>query len=445
MPIPQQTVEQPYKYGKVSPLVTVNRQTERIRQSAVFIVPKLGIRYVFYAFIFCLPFEGAGVAVGALFLIKVLGMVLAGLALCQARLFIKTPPKALWCFATYLCLFVVFGLVGIRSNPQDDELSAAIFQAVFRLLQFLVLFWIAYELMKFDSIGRGAFLTLGVSCIVLAILQIVGIGTTDWAQGRVSTFEDNPIVVASVLCLGLMGIIGLAYVRKDATTKMRLLAWLSCGVLLTAIVRTGSRGSLIALALALIALTLGRTNMSAKAKTVLIVLAVIGFAGWIVYQVPAVRERFERTYYEGDMSGRQDRLAASWEMFLEKPIIGWGPVEHVYEHGRRIRSIGDPHNLILWLLNEMGILGTFPFLIGLWLCLRSAWRARAGPQRGLPLAQLFLVLIVSMDGGFLYYKWFWFILSYALASGSSAFASSRIYLQASAAHAKNAGAPASVT
>lgn len=436
MPIPQQTIRQPHRYGKASARVAVSRQSKRIRPFAASGIPKVGIRYIFYAFIFCLPFEGAGIGVGALFLIKIFGIALAGLALCQPRLFIRTPTKAFWFFATYVCVFIVLGLVGIMSNPQDDQLLAAVLQYLVRLFQFLVLFWITHELMKFDFIVRVTFLTLGVSCIILSLLQISGIAATNWAQGRVSTFEDNPIVVASVLSLGLLGIVGLAYVWKDATTKLRVLAWLSCGILLSAIVRTGSRGTLIALPLALIALSLGRTSISAKAKTALIGLAVTGFMVWTAYQIPAVRERFERTYYEGDMSGRQDRLAASWEMFLERPIIGWGPVEHVHEHGRRINQIGDPHNLIFWLLNETGLLGTIPFLIGFWLCLRSAWMARTGAQRGLPLAQLFFVFIVSMDAGFLYYKWFWFILSYALASASSAFGSSRIQLQASAARVK---------
>jgi O-antigen ligase len=396
----------------------------------------VALRLVFYAFIFCLPFEGAGIGVGSVFLIQIVGIILAGLALCQLRLFFKSPPKAFWFFAAYVCVFLVLGSIEIMNNPQDAELSPAIRQYLFRLIQFLILFSIVHELMKYESIVRGAFLALGFSCIILSLLQISGMVVTNWAQGRISTFEDNPIVIASVLSLGLLGIVGLGYVWKDATPKVRLLAWLSCGILLSAIVRTGSRGALIALLLALMALTLGRASLSTKAKTAVIGLAVTGFTVWTAYQIPAVRERFERTYYEGDMSGRQDRLAASWEMFLEKPIIGWGPVEHVYEHGSRINKKGDPHNLILWLLNETGVLGTIPFLIGFWLCLRSAWMARGGPQRGLPFAQLLYVFIVSMVAGILYYKWFWVIFAYALASGSSAFVSSRIPMPLSAARVR---------
>ena len=110
--------------------------------------------------------------------------------------------------------------------------------------------------------------------------------------------------------------------------KLRLLAWASSGFLLIVIVRTGSRGGQLALVLALIAL-IGQTfaSIPQKMKTILIVMAVIVSLGWTIYHIDFVRERWERTYYEGEVAGRNVLLPVAWEMFLERPNNRMGPCE----------------------------------------------------------------------------------------------------------------------
>jgi O-antigen ligase len=171
----------------------------------------------------------------------------------------------------------------------------------------------------------------------------------------------------------------------------------------------------------------------ARIKTLLIALVIIISVAAASYQIEAVRERWERTFYEGDVAQRQELLPAAWEMFLEKPILGWGPVVHAAEMATRVRRkdlLGDPHNVYLWLLIETGLLGTFPFLVGLWLCCRSVWRARKSGHGSLPLALLFFLLAINLKGTYLYYKIFWVVIAYALASGTYAVAASRSRLQA---------------
>ena len=57
----------------------------------------------------------------------------------------------------------------------------------------------------------------------------------------------------------------------------------------------------------------------------------------------------------------------------------------------------DAHNLLLHLLLEGGIVGTLPFLVGLWLCGQSAWKARSKPLGLLPLA-LFCAMLSCFYG-----------------------------------------------
>jgi O-antigen ligase len=328
---------------------------------------------------------------------------------------------------------VILAVFGVLEAPQDAEFRAAVITQLFRFSQLLVFFWIAYRLLMFEGVVRSTLLTLAASCVLLAVLQTAGVVTTETGRAgleRISTFGDNPNIVAAILGAGLLCLVGLAYGRQDMTLKLRILAWLTSGFLLIGIVRTGSRGSLLALVLALIALTVRPSVIAERMKIMLIALLMIVVLAVASYQIDAVRERWEMTYFDRDAAGRQVLLPAAWEMFLEKPTLGWGPVSHAYEMAVRSRKpMGDPHNLYLWILIETGLVGAIPFFLGLWLCWLGVWRARHGPQGSLPLALFLFVLVINLKGTYLYVKLFWIVMAYALATGSYAIVSARQYFR----------------
>jgi O-antigen ligase len=104
-------------------------------------------------------------------------------------------------------------------------------------------------------------------------------------------------------------------------------------------------------------------------------------------------------------------------------LIGWGPIHHYYELGSRLGLLArgrDTHNLFLWILTEVGVMGAIPFFTGLWLCGYAAWQARYTVQGILPLAMIACLLIANMAGTWHNRKIFWIVLSYALASQSYA-------------------------
>ena len=108
-------------------------------------------------------------------------------------------------------------------------------------------------------------------------------------------------------------------------------------------------------------------------------------------------------------------------MISEKPLLGWRPVVLIYELGPR--SLGrkwmDPHNLFLYLLMEVGLLGTMPFLIGLGLCMRAAWTARVSSLGLFPLVWLVTMLVNGMLGTPLANKTLWLVFMVSLAAGAS--------------------------
>jgi O-antigen ligase len=377
--------------------------------------PKAIVCYAYYGFVFTLPFESA---MGGL---SRLGLLLFALTVCQLQFFFRSFPPAFWCFLTYLCVVACLGFILLFDAYYDAEFTGEWVTNLFRLSQLLLFFVIAFKLMKVGSVAKNTLLIFGLSCTFLAILQLLGIIAATVGDERLTTsFGDNPNVVASVLSLGLLGLFGLAYRRKDTSMKVRLLAWCSSPFLLIVIARTGSRGGQIALLLALIALFFKPASLPQRIRKIFVGFLIVVGLSWSVYESEFVRQRWENTYYEGDVAGREVLMPIAWEMFLERPLLGWGPVYHYWEMNIRTNDSdgGDPHNLYLWLLKETGLLGGIPFFVGLLLCWGSAWKARVSHQDSLPLAYLVFMLVANLKGTYLYFKLFWLVLAYALASGS---------------------------
>jgi O-antigen ligase len=258
---------------------------------------------------------------------------------------------------------------------------------------------------------------------LLSVLQALGVSSQEIGQERLTAFEENANTVGALLSLGLLALSGLAYGRKITNFRFRLLFWLCAGVLAVTIIRTGSRGAMLALVVGFLVFFLQGKSLGTKLKIGLVAILAIGFLGIAAYQIEAVRVRWERTLLEGEVAGRDKIFSRAWEMVKEKPIIGWGPVRHYAELGSRLRYPGpgrDPHNLYLWILTEVGILGAIPFFAGLWLCWHAAWQARYTIQGVLPLAMVSCLLMVNMSGSWHNRKLFWVVLAYALASRSYA-------------------------
>jgi O-antigen ligase len=375
------------------------------------------IRYTFYVFVFSLPFEVIDLGVGAT-IPKLFGVALAGFALLQRRVCYALPPKAFWWFAMYIAVIAVWGsyLFFFPANVQGFTRSFILH--LLKLCQLLVLFWISYNLMKQERVINGTLWALAGATTILAVLQILGLTGEVGAQGREAAFsEQNPNSFATVLALGLLSLYGLAYGRVKQDWKGRLLFWLGSGILAIAMVKTGSRGAVLAVVGSLSIFFLRGKSLATKLKFGLIAFAGIVFLVVASYRIEAVRARWEQTIYEGRTAGRDIIYAEAIGMILERPLFGWGPIVHYWELGPRTGDeIKDEHNVYLWILAEVGLVGAIPFFVGLWLCWRAAWRDRHGLQGILPLVMLAFVLAASMKGTLHKNKYFWVVLAYPLAS-----------------------------
>jgi O-antigen ligase len=376
------------------------------------------IRWMFYAFVFSLPFET--IAVGPLEPPTILGALLLFSVLLQPGLFLRWPPKAFWCFLIYFYLFVALGAFELTEHRAES------LRDMFLLLQLTVLCWIAYNLMRDERVAKGALMTLVIACLILSVLQVTGIASRATDVGakaeRVTALGFHPNNLARILTLGLLALVGLTYGRSKSLVKPRFLIWPLVAIIGIAVVQTGSRGGLLALCVGLMVFVLRGGTFLSKLRNIVGILLVLIFFIWVGFQFEGTRLRFEKTLEEGDMARREEIYPSAWQMFTEKPLIGWGSVTSTYELGSRLghpeEETKNPHNLILYALVSTGLLGAIPLFAAIMLSMLSAWKARRGSQGILPLAMLIAVLVANMSGLWLFNKMFWLVMAYAMAATS---------------------------
>lgn len=398
--------------------VTPLRTTQTPEYALVTAVrPHWILLYTYYAFVFSLPFESLNI-INIATLPKLLGIALAGLAVLQWRVCFRFPPPAFWWISGYVSVYALSGFAVLLTEDEILGIRGMVATRFLTLVQLMLLVWISYSLMRYRQAVKGFVAALVISCVVAAVLMVTGVAGELDAQ-RASVGEANPNSIASIIALGVIGLVGLRYGPDRAQSKAPRLFWVWIALLTGAIVYSGSRGAALALMIGLSVYPLSRGNVKLKIKLASVALVALVVLVWASFQVDFVRARWEKTLYEGDVAGRFEIYQTALQMFAEQPLLGWGPARHYLELGHRLGlEQRNTHNLYLWPLIETGLLGAIPFFIGLGLCWKSAWSARKTVQGLLPAAMLLFYLALAMKSNQIYDKLFWVLLAYSLASAN---------------------------
>jgi O-antigen ligase len=343
---------------------------------------------------------------------------LLGTLLHPRRCYGRLPSAALW-FGVYLIAFL------IAMVTSDGEHASEAFSEYVIVVQGVLVFVAAFSLMRDETVATRTLVTLVAACAARATLPLVGFARTAsavWTGGeRVSALGQNANSAAMILAAGLVAVVGLAFMsrRKDGWRLVFLGAL--AALLGFAVLETGSRGGLAALLAGVLLLALAANTLRSRLRNGAIALLAISLLIVATLQLPMMKNRLEESMKTGDLAGREQLYPALWTMFLEKPVLGWGPVENTYELAQRVGQRDRPrraaHNSILELLTAIGLVGAIPFLLGAWFPVRSAWLARHGSHGVLPMALLGSLFVSNMSGDWIASKLLWVVLAYALASG----------------------------
>jgi O-antigen ligase len=185
--------------------------------------------------------------------------------------------------------------------------------------------------------------------------------------------------VANGLCLNLLGLIALDSFRR------RKLRGIVAGMLFLAVpvalLATKTRAVWIAAVLSVLCLVFfGPTLKLRRIALAWCVLAIVGSGIMLLYR--ADQDSFaRRTMDRSPVEFRAEMYSTGWQMFVEKPILGWGNEHDIQaEVEKRVSSFHPEyyvfHNTFLELAVERGLLG-LGLYVWLMICL-----FRVGKQDG---------------------------------------------------------------
>jgi O-antigen ligase len=377
------------------------------------------VRLAFYLYVATIPFETVDLGVPVEITMISLGLLILTLVF-QVPLVIRKPPIAFLCFVFYAAVFAVPVLT--RATVYQDE---ALWQLGV-LVQLLLMSWIVFNLMKSEKVARTAIMTFAVSCSILAILQIAGVSetTTNYEESiqRTTSFGFHPNNLARILSLALLILVGLAYGGAKNPLTSKAIIWPLYAIIGFAVIETGSRGALLAFMAGLSFIVLRRGSLKTKVRNTVVLVMGAALIALIAFESELFRSRFERAMDDGDLARREQIYPAAWDMFLERPLTGWGGKGSEFELGTRLahedETSKNPHNLVLYVLVATGLLGAIPLMAGIALAGRAAWRARNGPRGVVPISLVAAVFVANMSGLWLHNKMHWFVMAFALSSTS---------------------------
>lgn len=335
-------------------------------------------------------------------------------------------PKAFLGFGAYLVLFVTLGLVTDEGHQRELFLLVGVLSMC--MIQSLA----GFNLMCNGEVATWSIRAFVAGYGLLVVLQLIGASTTPLIEesGRISSWGLDPNWLAVAFSVALIALVGLLRARLLGSGLVRLGGWALAILFLIGIVQSGSRGGSLALFGGALVFLLSGRNMAARFMGAILSLFLIGGYVWLISVTPSARERWENTVESGDTSGRVDLYSVAGRMFIQKPWLGWGPVEHRHEIGRRLRlEPVEAHNTLLTVVNETGVVGAVPFLYGCCCCLVAAWRARSGRFGITPLAILVTILTACLSLSANFERVLWFVFAFALARGDSMSTGQRSWFQ----------------
>jgi hypothetical protein len=117
-------------------------------------------------------------------------------------------------------------------------------------LLWILFFWVCSNLFRQERVYRTTLWWLVLGCMIRAALPLLGVARTAYVGGtggtggdRVTALGQNANQSAQVLALGLVTLIGLAYVQPRGGFRPRFLGWGAAGLIALGMVGTGSRGA----------------------------------------------------------------------------------------------------------------------------------------------------------------------------------------------------------
>ena len=128
-----------------------------------------------------IPFELPNRASLPLEIPTLAGALFLGATLLKPQRSYGRIPSPVWMFLAFLCVFVLAASLNFMND------SAEVVHAFLLVVQGVLIFWAAANLLEDEKTADGALLTFAAACLLRAVLPMVGVGrtvTVVWTGGE---------------------------------------------------------------------------------------------------------------------------------------------------------------------------------------------------------------------------------------------------------------------
>lgn len=342
-----------------------------------------------------------------------------GFGAVAIRTFMSKQPKPCNLPFIWLPFFLLILLSSTWSIAPEETLTA------FITLTGLYLIYLVSAFLRFSNYQIHAIkLALIGSGVIVAFYMIINRENFESTRSTLAleNAAADPNHVATALIIPL--ILCLSYVITNKNYIFKTIAFCGTIVVFSAILLSGSRGSLLGALSAL----LFPIFLSSKRKTTWVMTLLLGTGVYsLVYlgYIPTeLVERFQPdSMLSSGGSGRLSIWQVGWEAFLHKPYFGFGFNSFPYAYDTFFLStyltkfVGfhrSAHNIYLQVAVEIGVVGLLLFIAVLWFHYKALLRFADYSAAKTTAAILTGTLVSSMFIGTLHTKYFWMVFTLAI-------------------------------
>ena len=382
-------------------------------------------RYIFYLYAFIMPYGSVNTFnLSALYGVSNANVDQQGIgsyffALC---VFMAAIDRKIWpnyrtiikFFQPLSTLFVALFISTILYEGYEVPFPYSFFVKLFVAevgFCILAIYFIRYPKVMLYSLTIYAY-----SCVIIVIAYFGGFldGLYFVSKGRLWLFGENPNSFSFMMGLGA---IILLYNNKRYKSKMfQILNVIVVCAIFYYMVLSGSRGSFLMCALAVVILYYKYLlKKIVFVIPVLLILISIGITSIEKRQNEvSFVERFEELQ-EGD-DDRTELLWNTWTLYTERPVLGWGRSGYVVERSLRFHEDRDSHNMFMSIIVMSGVIGLLAILLFLY---HIGFGCITVSRRNVfPIIVFFYVFFMSMKTGDVItfaMMWYCYAIVYAMA------------------------------
>lgn len=368
----------------------------------------------FLAYVFLMPLENVlPASLGGSF-IKYIGIVIIALNLLtvlqRGKIYYRKGLFAVLLFCLYILISFIWAKNGINS-------------AYFTIILNMLLFTITSSQMEVDSaFFRTIFKVLLLSGVIVSLMVVLGMGLSSSSEtyyGETrrtlsiggSNVDNNNL--ATMMCLQVVA--GFFLFLRTPKKGSKIIYLFLSALIIIAIFYTGSRGSLVGLALSFVILFLVSRTHHKIIKLVVASMIIIAIFYLLVLVLPSsVTQRFSiESVLETGGSGRFEIWADAFILFKEAPLLnklfgfGWSSFPYIMKSS--FHWFVAAHNDYIEVLVELGVLGFALYVV---MLLTFFNIARKKDICLVPLLAIILFSSVSME--LLVKKMLWMVLLFIL-------------------------------